>query len=223
MLTKKFFFLSFFLLLISVGAEEILLPEPEYKGSLSLEECIFKRKSLRQYRREPLNLKDVSQLLWAGAGITCDGVTGPTRSYPSAGACYPLKLYIVVGEVIGLKPGIYLYYPEKHILKLLKRGDYRKKLAWAAWNQGAIIKAPVSLVFTAVAKRTIQRYGKRGQRYIYMDVGGAGQTVSLIAESLGCGSVIIGAFVDALVKKVLELKNEQPLYIIPVGKKLEKK
>lgn len=199
---------------------KITLPKPQIKGNVSVEEAIYRRRSIRRYGRGALTLTEASQLLWSAGGTTCDGITGATRAYPSAGACYPLEIYLVAGNVKGLEPGIYRYLWNKHSLELMLPGDKRSALANAAWSQQMIKNAPASIVLTAIYPRSTGRYGKRGERYVPMDIGHAGQNVSLQAESLGLGTVIIGAFQDDSVKKVLELpKEEEPLYIIPVGRK----
>ena len=197
----------------------IKLPSPRHQGEVSVEEAVFKRRSIRRYKDEPLTLAEVSQLLWAAGGKTIDGITAATRSYPSAGGSYPLEIYLVAGNVEGLSEGIYHYRWRDHTLELIKEGDFRRQLTLAAYGQGMIANAPVSLVFTAVYGRTTGRYGKRGEeRYVPMDMGGAGQNVHLQAEALGLGTVIIGAFLDVGVWKVLGVKDEIPLYIMPVGR-----
>ena len=199
---------------------EIKLPPPRYKGKLSVEEAIYRRRSIRRYKDVPLTLQEVSQLLWAGAGATIDGVTGATRAYPSAGATYPLELYLVAGKVEGLEAGLYHYDWRNHKLILLKRGDLRRELTGAALGQRMVRDAPISLVFTAVYTRTTRRYGERGKtRYVHMDMGHAGQNIHLQAEALDLGTVVIGAFRDEAVKSILGLKNQEPLYIMPVGRK----
>ncbi len=202
------------------AAEKVIkLPLPKYKSDTSVEEAIFKRRSIRRYKEETLGFQEVSQLLWAAGGKTIDGVTGATRAYPSAGGIYPLEIYLVVGNVKGISPGVYHYSWHDHTLSLKKEGDLRQELTAASLNQRMVLEAPVSLVFAAVYSRTTLRYGRRGElRYVPMDVGGAGQNVHLQAESLGLGTVIIGAFSDRAVKEVLELKDEEPLYIMPVGR-----
>lgn len=198
----------------------IKLPSPEHKGRVSVEEAIFKRRSTRRYKDEPLTLKEISQLLWAAGGKTIDGITGATRAYPSAGGIYPLEIYLIVGEVEGLVAGIYHYKWQDHTIALIKEGDFRRQLMRAALGQKAVADAPVSIVFTAIYSRTTRRYGKRGEiRYVPMDMGGAGQNVYLQAEVLGLGTVIFGAFDDGTIKKILGVKDEEPLYIMPVGKK----
>jgi SagB-type dehydrogenase family enzyme len=197
----------------------IRLPEPRYKGEVSVEEAIFQRRSIRNYQDEPLTLEEVSQLLWAAGGKTIDGITGATRSYPSAGATYPLEIYLAAGDVQGLAAGLYLYNWEDHTMALVRTGDVRPSLTKAALGQSMVARAPISLVFTAMYARTTQRYGQRGElRYVHMDVGGAGQNAHLQAEALGLGTVIIGAFRDEAVKEVLGVRDEEPLYIMPVGR-----
>ncbi len=204
---------------IAEGGETIRLPPPRHRGELSVEEAIFRRRSIRRFTDEPLTLKEVSQLLWAAGGETIDGITGATRAYPSAGGIYPLEIYLIAGNVGGLPSGIYHYNWRKHTITLVKEGDFRLQLTAAALGQRMVANAPVSIVWTADFARTTRRYGKRGERYVHMDVGGAGQNVHLQAEALDLGTVIIGAFRDEDVKEILGVKNEVPLYIMPVGKK----
>jgi SagB-type dehydrogenase family enzyme len=203
----------------SAHTKEIKLPPPEYKGRVSVEEAIFRRRSVRSFRAEPLTIKEVSQLLWAAGGKNIDGVTGATRTYPSAGGIYPLEIYLVCGDVEGLPSGIYRYRWRDHSISLVKSGDFRRSLTRAALGQRMIAQAPASFVFTALYSRTVMAYGKRGRvRYVPMDVGGAGENLHLQAVALGLGTVIIGAFRDRSVKKILEIEDEEPLYIMPVGR-----
>lgn len=197
---------------------KIKLPEPQYDSRTSVEEAILKRRSIRKYKNEPpLSLEEVSQLLWSAQGITKKWF----RTVPSAGATYPLELYLVIGNnVKNLEPGIYHYSAKKHEIEKIFSGDIRKKLADAALGQYFILEAPVSIIFTAVYERTTRRYGERGVIYVHMEVGHAAQNVSLQCESLNLGTVVVGAFYNEEVKKVLKLDNnkEEPLYIMPIGR-----
>ncbi|MCD6521280.1 SagB/ThcOx family dehydrogenase [Candidatus Calescamantes bacterium] len=197
---------------------QITLPSPELKSKVSIEEAIFKRRSCREYKDKPITLKQLSQILWACQGITEKG--GYKRSAPSAGATYPLEIFVVVGKVEELDPGIYRYIPSTHKLELYKKGDFRRELARACLNQPWVAEAPLSLIFTAIFERTTSRYGKRGIRYVYIEVGHASQNVYLQCESLGLGTVAVGAFIDEEVKKVLSLTSPfEPVYVMPVGVK----
>jgi SagB-type dehydrogenase family enzyme len=75
------------------------------------------------------------------------------------------------------------------------------------------------MVICAIHPRTAYRYGRRGERYVHMEVGHVGQNVSLQAVALGLGTVMVGAFEDEEVRKALKLEEQiKPLYIIPMGK-----
>jgi len=196
----------------------IKLPPPTARGEMSVEEAIYSRKSLRRFKDRALPLSQVSQIMWAAGGKTIDAVTGPTRSYPSAGGIYPLVIYLVAGKVAGLSSGIYRYEWKTHRLDLLKKGDFRRRLSRAAWGQDFIARAPAAIVITAKIERTTARYGSRGEkRYVPMDVGHAGQNVCLQAEALGLGTAMVGAFNDKAVSELLELREESPFYILPFG------
>lgn len=198
--------------------EVVRLPPPRTVGSMSVEEAIARRRSIREYTNEPLSLGDLSQLLWAAQGIT-EPKWG-LRSAPSAGATYPLELYVVVGEggVDGLEAGVYHYVPEGHELRRVLSGDHRGSLARVALEQAWVAVAPVDLVVAAVYERTTSRYGERGIRYVHMEVGHVGENIYLQAMALGLGTVVVGAFDDEGVRRVLELpEDEKPLYVIPIG------
>lgn len=221
---KQFFapFCGITLTAKSISESVILqLPAPQYKGAVSVEEAIFKRKSARSYKPDALTLDEISQILWAAAGKTIDGVSGPTRAYPSAGAIYPLSVYLVAAEVEGMVPGIYLYEWQTHTLRLMREGDSRQQLTQACLGQAMVAQAPASIVIAADYPRATRRYGPRGEtRYVPMDVGAVGQNVHLQAEALDLGTVIIGAFRDEAVKEVIGLKDEEPLYVMPLGRVL---
>ncbi len=197
---------------------QIKLPLNRHKGKLSLEEAIFQRRSRREYKEEILTLEEVSQILWAAAGSTVDEITGATRTAPSAGACYPIQTYLIVGEVKGLTSGVYYYEWWGHKLTLIAEGDVREELTKAALEQQMINRAPASLIFTALYPRTTKRYGKRGIRYAHIDMGCIVQNVYLQAEALNLGTVCIGAFIDEAVKDILRVKDEEPLCIMPLGR-----
>ncbi|MDI6886080.1 MAG: SagB/ThcOx family dehydrogenase [archaeon] len=209
---------------IGVG-ERIKLPEPRYEGETSVEEALARRRSIRAYSGDNLTREEVSQLLWAAQGITdlastnrFDAVTGATRA--SAGGCYPLELYVVVGDVDGIDQGVYRYIPQGHELEKVRDGDIRTELADAALGQECVRDAAIDLIFVAIYERTMVRYGERGIRYVHMEAGHAAQNVYLQAVSLDLGTVVIGAFVDSEVKKIMNIgEQEDPLYIMPVGRR----
>ncbi len=203
---------------VSDKKEKIVLPEPRSKSTISVEEAILNRRSIRSYSDEPLELEEVSQLLWSAQGITDQQLK--FRAAPSAGALYPLEVFLVVGNVSSLENGIYRYDPLNHEIIKTKGGDYRNNLSLAALGQSCVKNGAVSIVFAAVYDRITKKYGERGIGYTYMEAGHAAQNIYLQAEVLELGTVVVGAFIDDKVKEVIGMKEEEtPLYILPVGKK----
>jgi SagB-type dehydrogenase family enzyme len=208
---------------------EIKLPPPQLNGKVSLEETIAKRRSVRRYRAEPLALSQLSQILWSAQGITGSRMF---RAAPSAGATYPLEIFVVVGDqcIIAsevkqaseeLQAGIYHYQVDSHALSLHKSGELRLDLARAALDEEFIMEAPVDIVICAIYYRTSHRYGRRGERYVHMEVGHVGENIHLQAMALGLATVEVGAFHDEEVRKVLGVEEQmKPLYIMPLGKPL---
>lgn len=200
-------------------SNDIRLPQPSQKGRMSLEEAIALRRSIRGFSAQPISRSQLSQVLWAAQGAT-DASWG-SRAAPSAGATYPLEVYVVCGSngINGIGAGVYRYAPDSHSLALHYQGDARPELARAALDQESISDAPLDIVVCAVYERTVQRYGERGERYVHMEVGHAGQNIYLEATALGLATVAIGAFDDDAVREALRLDRQRtPLYIMPLGK-----
>ena len=192
----------------------VLLPSPKTIGTISLEEAIAKRKSIREFSQDSLTIQEVSQLLWACQGITHEGWK---RAAPSAGATYPFEVYLTVRNVNDLEQGLYHYLCQKHQLELIRQGDLSRDLRKGCLNQLFIEKAAVNIILAAEFQRTTKKYGERGIRYVHMEAGHIGQNISLQAVALGLGTVPVGAFSDEQVKSLLAIP-EEPLYIFPVGR-----
>lgn len=195
----------------------IALPDPNTSGDISLETTLQQRRSVREYIRELPGLEEVGQLAWAAQGIT-DPARG-FRTAPSAGATFPIEIYLLINGVDDVPDGIYRYNNGNHTLELTQYGDRRADLHQVALGQDPIIQAPVVMVITGVLENTRQRYGDRALRYMHMESGHVAQNVYLQGVALDIGTVVIGAFDDDGVREVLELdEGEHPLYIMPLGK-----
>ena len=223
---RAFFKIAFFIIIATAfyasshseaSSDVIKLPEPRYSSSLSAEEALKKRRSERAYKKQPsISLSEVSQILWAAQGIT-----DPKgfRTAPSAGALYPIEIYLVAGEVIGLSKGVYKYIPNIHGVAKVKEGDERASLSSASLGQSCVKDGLIVLVIAAVYDRTTRRYGQRGIRYVHMESGNVSQNIYLQCVSLNLGTVAVGAFDDEGVKRVIGmLKEEAPLLIMPIGR-----
>jgi len=197
-------------------SETIKLPKPVEDSKTSIEKALLKRRSVRSFKDSPLKLSEVSQLLWAAQGVTSPR---GLRTAPSAGALYPLEVYIVAGNVDDLPAGVYHYRPVSHELVRVIKGDRRTELCAAALGQTSVRNAAAVIIFAAVYERTTAKYGDRGIQYVHMEIGHAAQNVFLQVVPLNLGTVVVGAFHDDGVRKVLKMSDrEQPLYIMPIGR-----
>ncbi len=197
----------------------IYLPPPSQKGDMLLEAAIAQRRSIRHFTAEPISRLQLSQILWAAQGVTDASLK--YRTIPSAGATYPLEIFVVCGKngVEEIEDGIYHYNIDSHSLTLHHKGDVRFELARAALDEEMIYQAPVDTIICALYERTTLHYGRRGERYVHIEVGHAGQNIYLEATALGLATVAIGAFNDEQVRRALWLDEQyKPLYIMPLGR-----
>jgi SagB-type dehydrogenase family enzyme len=189
---------------------EIQLPAPRTEGSMSLEEALSRRRSLRNYYpNRPVSLQDMGQLFWAAQGET---VHWGGRTAPSAGALYPLELYAATDK------RVWHYLVGRHRAEAIAEEDIRDALWAAGLHQYPLAMAPVIFVMTAIFQRTARKYGDRAVRYVQLEAGHAAENLLLQAVALGLGAVVVGAFYDEQVAAALRLpEDEEPLYLIPVG------
>jgi SagB-type dehydrogenase family enzyme len=201
------------------GSDKMIkLSNPKHDGKVSVEKALLNRRSIRSYKDDSLTMPELSQLLWAAQGIT--NKERSLRAAPSAGATYPLEIYVVAGDVKGLEKGVYKYVVDSHSIKQVSKGDKRRLLFEAGLKQSSLLTAPITIIVSAIYFRTEGKYRDRAKQYVHMEVGGVAQNVYLQAESLGLGTVFMGAFSDNQISKAIGLSsNEIPLCLLPVGKK----
>lgn len=190
-------------------ATEVALPPPATDGPMSLEQALARRRSHREFRPDPLPLATIGQLLWAGQGIT--DPTGK-RTAPSAGALYPLELYVVTAAVLMH------YLPRGHRVEIRGAAGGRERLSAAAYGQASVDTAPDVIVVAAVVQRTRIKYGARAQGFVDREAGHAAQNILLEATARGLASVPVGSVDPARAASALGLPpDETVLYLIPVG------
>jgi len=200
------------------------LSPPETGGGISVEEALMNRRSQRNFQSKELSEEHLSQILWAAYGITEPMPDNPPpggglRTSPSAGALYPLEIYVAAGNVAGIESGVYKYIPGEHMIVRVVDRDVREELSAASLSQAMLKDAAITVIYTAVFDRVEARYGQRGrERYVFMEIGHSAQNIYLQAESLGLGTCAIGAFTDSALSSLLMLpSDEEPLYLMPVG------
>jgi SagB-type dehydrogenase family enzyme len=192
--------------------EIIDLPAPSLSGTVSLEQCLVERRSVRSFTDQALSLEEISQLFWAAQGRTHDA---KKRTSPSAGALYPMEVYLVTED------RFYQYRPGGHRAAVLKEENLIGPLASASFSS-FVSEAPAIFVLTVVYERLEEKYGERSERYAKLEAGHVSQNILLQAVSLGLGATPVGAFGDVAVQVVLEIpSNHEPLLLIPIGKPAE--
>lgn len=197
--------------------DTINLNSVSVKGHLSVEEVLAKRRSVRKYSSSALYIKQISQLLWAAYGITNEE---GNRTAPSAGALYPIKIYLVSHHIAGVASGIYEYLPQPHQLIKFKDGDYKKDMYYACLEQNMFLEAAAVIVYSVNYKKVAARYGNRATRYADMDVAHSSQNVYLQAEALGIGTCAVGAFEDDKMQQIIGCdSNYKVIYLMPLGMK----
>ncbi|MFC1539575.1 SagB/ThcOx family dehydrogenase [Candidatus Latescibacterota bacterium] len=225
-----------FLILINDGISQtintqneniIKLPSPMHDSKTSLEQTLKNRRSIRSYKEDPLLISEIAQIMWAAQGIT-EKIKNPPSSWPeklewkggfrttpSAGALYPLDIYVVACTVKDLSEGVYKYIPQDHSLVRIIKGDKRDELSKLDY----VRQAAAIVVIAGVYERTSIKYGDRAKRFVHIEVGHVGQNISLQSVSLGIGTVVVGAFEDKDLQKALNLpENEIPFVIMPLGR-----
>ena len=188
----------------------IKLPPSRQKGSMSLESTLAQRRSLREFERRELTWAEIGQILWAAQGITekDEGL----KTAPSAGALYPLEVYVAISS------GVFHYRSINHSLVRKIWEDVRRQLRQTTPDQGWVEEAPCVFIITGIYERTTGKYGDRGIRYVHLEAGHVAQNILLQAVALGLGGVTVGAFRQGHLEQILDLRErEKALYLIPVG------
>jgi SagB-type dehydrogenase family enzyme len=203
--------------LVRTLSERFDLPEPTRAGTVSIEETMAQRRSVRAFAPDPIPLAAIGQLAWAAQGVS-DVATG-YRTAPSAGGTLPIEVDLLIQGLPELDDGVYRYLPDEHALRLRLSGDRRDAVTRATLQQEFVRQAPVVMLLSAVPERTEARFGALAGRLIEMEVGHVAQNVSLQAVALGLGSVVVAAIREAEVAAVVELVDgERPIYLMPLGR-----
>ena len=195
------------------GKSDTAFAAADLQPRATLEDALSHRRSVRMFANRPLNEDQILRLCWAAQGIT--DASGH-RTAPSAGARYPLELYVATAA------GCFAYDPPHHRLVRRTADDLRPAMQWAALSQEPVGQSPAVFVVAALPHRSTAEYGTRGERYVHLEGGHAAQNLLLEATAIGLGAVPIGAFDDGRLREVLNLSGDREvLYLIPVGEPAE--
>lgn len=207
------------------GGELISLPVADER--IMKERDIFKilknRRSQRKYLSKPLNLQELSFILWATQGV--DDIKGDNyatlRPTPSGGARHPFETYIVINNVEGLKPGLYRYLALTHQIGFISTIEASEEVVTeATLDQRFVGRAPVVLFWSCIPYRSEWRYDIAAHKTILLDAGHLCQNLYIACEALGLGTCAIAAYDQKLADQICKLdgSDEFIVYIAPVGK-----
>jgi len=168
-----------------------------------------------------VDLHILAQLLFFSAGLTrvVKFNSGPyyMRAASATGALYPIELYVVCGDISGLKAGVFHFNPLDFSLVQLRDGDYRGELG--AMSDDSVLTAPVTVVLTSLAWRNAWKYGARSYRHWFWDSGVMIANLLAAGVSVGLKCGLIMGFVDSEVDRLLCLgeRKETTVVLAPVG------
>ena len=196
---------------------KLRLPPPDFEGKC-LEKVIRERRSRRHFGRQPMNLKELAQVLLSANGITSNNETSH-RAAPSAGALYPIEIYVAAHNIESIEDGLYHFQVADSTLELVKPGEFGDSLHLYANQQSVVGSSPCTIVLTARFDRSTVKYADRGYRYAYMEAGAICQNIYLQATSLDMGTCAVGAFNDDALNALLEIDgtSEAALLLMPLG------
>lgn len=199
-------------------------PFPEIGSGLmvSLGEALKRRRSSRALAGRPLGWDQIGTLLWAAGGALPDA--SPTghrrRTFPSAGACYPVEIYFCLPiPPVGAAVGPYCYLPEQAGYAALPCAHPLEELLAASAYPELVAPAGLLVFVVGVPARVTSRYGARGYRFVLIESGHIGQNLYLAAAAMDLGVVALGGWDDALVDRWLGLDGirASSLYALAVG------
>lgn len=197
------------------------LPPPQGTPLLHL---LHARQSRRQFQPRMMSQATLSTLLAGSYGLTRldrlpDSLTALFRTVPSAGALYPLELYLSLENVEGMPDGLHHYNVREHSLEQLKDKAAATEVHSALLTEPFIRHANLVFYLAAVFKRTQKKYGPRGYRYILLEAGHVAQNICLLATEQGLGSLCMGGFMDAKLNRLLGLSGDEEavVYSVAVG------
>lgn len=202
------------------------VPLPERLPALKMPtgRAMTSRVSIREMISFPVKLEQLAALLYYGYGPSRHnkelGVSRSFRTVPSAGALYPLEIFVQARTVSRLPAGLYHYNPLKHHLRLLCNGTNADQIERCFLSDTIPEHASLLIFVTALFGRSTFKYGQRGYRFVLLEAGHVAQNINLAASALKLGCLNVGGFFDRETDAFLNLDgiSHSTLYVVVVGK-----
>lgn len=201
---------------IRLGERESMKKDP--KKNHSLETALKTRQTVREFTGGSITRDILDDLIWAAYGHTHSDGSVKMRTAPSAGATYPLEIYLVLHNVNDTPDGIYLYDTQSDQLTVVKEGGYLNDICRVSLNQDFIPLANATFLLVYDPDRIVRHYGRESRKYALLECGHIAQNILLMAAARGLGNVPVGAFYQKRLGSILGLqKDREVLYMICVG------
>lgn len=200
--------------------EKIQLPRAEDTRPIDIADVLSKRHSVREFDLGYVSIRDLGAVFDLAARTP--EINNPYhRPYPSAGARYPVEIYLISIRIEDIPPGVYHYDSHKHSLTTLLERDFSTGWEEIVGDHGMTAPALV-LILTAVFHRSMIKYEGRGYRYALFEAGAIAQTIDLVSRERGLAAVWLGGFPDHEVAKLLdlnwEMEMEAPVLLLAIGR-----
>lgn len=197
------------------------LPKRMATFKMRIGQAMNSRSSAREMHSRTVRLEKLATILHYGYGITRRTTNNPRgfRAVPSAGALFPLEIFVQVRRVQSLTQGLYHYNPQGHHLRMVREGEDIKQLQ-SCFAQDTIPANASFLIFiTALFERSTFKYGDRGYRFVFLEAGHVAQNISIVCSALRLASLSIGGFFDREIDRFLVLDGitHSTIYVIAVG------
>ena len=166
-------------------------------------------------------MEQLAAILYYGYGVTRRPPDGSRalRTVPSAGALYPLEVFVQVRHVDQLAPGIYHYNPLRHHLRNVREGDYTDQLSRCLIEHAIPENASLLIFITALFERSTIKYGDRGYRFVLLEAGHVAQNINIVCSGFRLGSLNVGGFFDREFDAFLQLDGitHSNIYMVAIG------
>lgn len=215
---------------------ENLIALPKYKNvNAPIGSVIRSRRSVRNYSGKPMSLEDLATILFYGQGVSgklhLSNMPGTVslgkndeidmRTAPSGGGLNPLDLYVIAENIDGLERGGYLYLPQYHALKAVKKWDANFNIATLGqFAEIQVQKANFLLVFAYKLYENSRKYGDSGMAYAFIEAGEISENVHLICTAMGIGPCDVGGYAKHRLEETLCLDglSQHVIHLTVIGK-----
>src|SRR5271154_6630999 len=155
----------------------------------------------------------LTRMLFCADGLTrrkqVSGEDYHFRAAASAGALYPIEVYVAAAEVDGLEAGLYHFSPADLRMAGLRRGDWRGYIAEAAARRPSIRHARAVIALSAIYWRSEWKYRARAYRYCYWDAGTLLANLLAAAAAEEISAEVVTAFEDPALESLLGIDDER--------------